>query len=89
MSAHTGIRLRVDVPGAGTILLADSDWLHLNALMRELDSAGKSISDVLLAEAGQSFQPGEGWVSTGDGSVGPWHSSPCGCSCANCSGCTA
>lgn len=29
--SHTGIRLKIELP-AGPILLADSDWLHLNAI---------------------------------------------------------
>lgn len=70
--SHTGIRLRVDLPGAGTILLGDSDFLHMMALMRGLDQKPDML-DVLLAKPGQSFEPGQGWVQTGDGSVGPWH----------------
>lgn len=73
MTEHTGIRLRIDLPGAGTIMQADSDWLHMTALLRGCEDQGIGIGDVLLAKPGEQLQPGQGWIATGDGSVGPWH----------------
>lgn len=62
---HTGIRLKITVPG-GTILDADSDWLHMNALMH----AGGEIFAGLMA--GQDPAPIEHpWVEVAQLVGGP------------------
>lgn len=52
---HTGVRLKIEIPGAGPILLADSDWMHMAAQARMLDCREIDV-DQLLAGA-----PTEAW----------------------------
>lgn len=101
--SHTGIRLRLNVPGAGVILEGDSDWLHLNALMAE------GPPEISMAQLAQDYAaPEPRWHQAGvvmghveiwvqpvmlpdsypdDGLEEETDPERCDCPCSNCSGC--
>ena len=61
--SHTGIRLKISVPGAvpgGIILEADSDWLHLNAIM-----AGAQHYPTMAELMSNETVPSYDWVQVG------------------------
>lgn len=49
--SHAGIRLRIELPGLGPILDADSDWLHMKALSRSLEDGEASFDQILAVTA--------------------------------------
>lgn len=63
---HTGIRLKITVPG-GTILDADSDWLHMNALMHGAQHFPESMAELMSSEPPAEFD----WVEVAQLVGGP------------------
>jgi hypothetical protein len=47
--AHTGIRLRIVIAGAGPVLEGDSDWLHMMAVYASCSTGDLDPLDAALA----------------------------------------
>lgn len=65
--SHTGIRVRVNLAGAGTILEADSDWLHMRALEALIGDGEVDVAELLSGSAGSKWHqimggPVEIWI---------------------------
>jgi hypothetical protein len=57
--SHTGIRLRIVMPGAGPLLEGDSDWLHMMAIY------ASGPPDLTMEDAISGRQPEQPWHQVG------------------------
>ena len=49
--SHTGIRLKITIPSGQSILEADSDWLHMNAIMNGALHMPDTMAELMTDQA--------------------------------------